>query len=611
MFRRDDCSALSAMLLLLAGVTLTPAQEWKPAPAPLLTRWAKDVSPDRARADYPRPHWVRKEWKSLNGVWEFAFDDADAGSAQRWQSGKRLDGRILVPWTFEASLSGIGKGQEVHEHVWYRRTFDVPKDWKGKRTLLHFGAVDWESTVWVNGRKVGTHRGGYTPFSYDITDALKPAGPQEVVVAVFDPAEPAKGAFQPKGKQLGSRGIWYTRTTGIWQTVWLEPVAPVHIASARIEPDLAGEKVTLHVRLAGDEPARLRVSFSLPGEGQTSKDLVATEKPVRGGTTVTLTVPLAAPRPWSPESPTLYDVHLLVHNWEKEMDEVRTYTAFRTVTAKDGRIFLNGKPYFLRGVLDQGFWPDGVYTPPTAVAIQNEVEMTRAFGFNLARKHVKVEDPLWYYYCDKLGLLVAQDMPSSHNLKAEPARDNFVREWQEVMETVRAHPSVILWVPFNENWGDPGPFQDRIVEMTHAADPTRLVIDASGWTQRDRTDVNDLHDYGNELTKDYAKYLSQLTGPRKARPTWVGEYGGVGLPVRGHTWVEGWGYQKVRTPDALVAKYQFLTDQLTSARGLSGFVYTQLTDVEQELNGVMTYDRLPKAPPQRFAAINRAREEGR
>ncbi len=574
------------------------ADEWKPAAAPLVTRWARDVAPDRARPEYPRPHLVRDEWQNLNGLWEFAFDDADRGRREGWSAGKTLPEHILVPWTFEAALSGIGKGREVHEHVWYRRMFTVPAAWKNRRLLVHFGAVDWESTVWVNGKELGTHRGGYTPFTYDVTDALTASGPQELVVAVYDPADPKKGAFQPKGKQLGSHSIWYTRTTGIWQTVWLEPVAASHIERIDASPELVSGRVTLRVKVAGQAAGLVRAVFSRNGQ-----PVGEAEGPARGGQTAEIARVIEGPAPWSPESPALYDVTLsLGGDGGRVVDEVRTYIAFRDVRVKDKRITLNGRPYFLRGVLDQGFWPDGIYTPPTDDAIRNEVRMTRALGFNLARKHVKVEDPRWYYYCDKLGLLVAQDMPSSHNLASEEARRNFAREWQEVLDDVRVHPSVILWIPFNENWGDPKEFQDRIVDQTHAADPTRPVIDASGWTQRGKTDITDIHDYGNNLRR-HAR-----ANPRRA--TWVGEYGGVALPVPGHTWVKGWGYQVVKTPDELVAKYRFLTDQLNGTPGLSGYVYTQLTDVEQELNGLLTYDRIPKAPPERFAAVNAREPEG-
>jgi beta-galactosidase/beta-glucuronidase len=585
------------VLLLLILAVPVAAEEWRPAPAPLMTRWALDVTPEKVRGEYPRPQLVRSDWRNLNGLWEFAFDDANAGRAAGWQSGKRFAEKILVPFTFEAALSGLGKGNEIHERVWYRRTFDLPASWAGKRLLLHFGAVDWESTVWVNGHEIGSHRGGYAPFFFDITQALKPEGPQEIVMAVYDPADPKTGAYQPKGKQLGSHGIWYTRTTGIWQTVWIEPVAPTHIASARVEPDLTGQQVTLRLSVPGTGRIRLRARVLLAGT-----EIAQAEHTTDAGPAVVLQVPVKTPQPWTPESPILYDIALRLERGVQVLDEVKTYTAFRTVGLENKRITLNGKPYFLRGVLDQGFWPDGIYTPPTDEALLNDVLMTKAFGLNLARKHVKVEDPRWYYYCDKHGLLVAQDMPSSHNLQTPGARQNFVAEWQEIVAALRNHPSIILWIPFNEDWGKPGVFQDEVVELTRAADPTRPIIDASGWTQRDKTDITDIHDYKNDLKRH--------ANPNPPRPTVIGEYGGVALPVLNHTWVKGWGYQVVKTPEELLEKYKFLTDQINGAPGLSGFVYTQLTDVEQELNGLMTYDRIPKAAPERFAAINRRQPAG-
>jgi beta-galactosidase/beta-glucuronidase len=588
MFMSPSRLVVGVVVCLIAG-TPGRCQEWRPSPAPLKTRWAQDVSPENARTEYPRPQLVRSDWKNLNGLWEFDFADSAFAQPAELLAGKKLSRRILVPWTFEASLSGLGKGQEVHEHVAYRRLFDVPASWAGKRVLLHFGAVDWESRVWINGREMGVHRGGYTPFSFDITEALKPSGSQELVIAVYDPADPKKGAFQPKGKQLGSHSIWYTRTTGIWQTVWLEPVPQAHIANLDIEADLATATVMISAKVNGRaERVTARISLS----GRTVADFSATVDKK----SVTTLVSIKDPQPWHPDSPILYDIHVTLLADGKEIDRVQSYTGFRTVSLKDKRICLNGRPYFLRGVLDQGFWPDGIYTPPNDQAIKNEVVMTKAFGLNLARKHVKVEDPRWYYYCDKLGLLVAQDMPSSHNLQSSHAKENFEEEWHEVMNTLRNHPSIILWIPFNENWGDPKEFQDHIVNVTRAADRRRPIIDASGWTQREKTDITDIHDYGNDLKK-HAK-----TDYR--RPAWIGEYGGIALPVAGHTWVKGWGYQVVKTPDELLQKYKFLTDQINEAPGLSGFVYTQLTDVEQELNGLMTYDRLPKAPPEKFAAIN-------
>jgi beta-galactosidase/beta-glucuronidase len=586
------CLATGIFLFGLAGIRAESDPAWQPAAAPIMTRWARDVSPARARPDYPRPQLVRQDWKSLNGLWEFGFDDANEGRQQAWFSGHALPGHILVPWTFEAALSGMGKGAEIHEHVWYRRQFDVPSAWTGRHVLLHFGAVDWDSTVWLNGKELGQHRGGYTPFSYDVTDALKPAGQQELVVGVHDPADPARGAYQPKGKQLGSKSIWYTRTTGIWQTVWLEPVADTYISGMYADPSTDGH-LRIHVALGGaGNSLRLTASCLLD-----DKEVVRHDTKAQGAVAQAMTLRIPEPRLWSPETPTLYNLVLSLEDERGQVvDQVKSYTALRSVSLKDQRICLNGRPYFLRGVLDQGFWPDGIYTPPSDDAIHAEVAMTRALDFNLARKHVKVEDPRWYYYCDRLGLLVAQDMPSSHNLQPPGAKENFVEEWSTVVRTLRAHPSIILWIPFNENWGDPKEFQDRIVELTHKLDPTRPVIDASGWTQRSLTDIRDIHDYGNDLKKHARADLRQ--------PTWIGEYGGVALPIPGHTWTKGWGYQTAKNPDELVDKYRFLTDQINEAPGLSGFVYTQLTDVEQELNGLLTYDRIPKADPKRFAAIN-------
>lgn len=586
-----------AAVLAVCCSTIARTEEkmdWAPAPSPLKTRWAAEVSPANARPDYPRPHAVRKTWKSLNGLWEFAYDDDNSGRSKGWQSGHALPMQILVPWTFEASLSGIGKGSEIHERIWYRRMFEIPAAWKGKRTLLHFGAVDWETTVWVNGREVGTHKGGYTPFELDITAALKPSGSQEIVVGIYDPDDPKKGAFQPKGKQLGSHSIWYTRTTGIWQTVWLEPVAEQHIQSFDVSAAADGT-IKVGASISGRGQGSLAVEVS--GHGRRVNGTISSSDGL-GNPSVLLK--MDNPQLWTPESPTLYDLTLTLRTDGRMVDQIKSYCAFRTVGMADGRITINGKPYFLRGVLDQGFWPDGIYTPPTDEAIKNEVVSTKAFGLNLARKHVKVEDPRWYYYCDKLGLLVAQDMPSSHNLVPAGAKENFVHEWGEAIQTLKNHPCIILWVPFNENWGDPKEFQDEVVEFTHKHDATRPVIDASGWTQRDKTDITDIHDYGNDLKKHCTA--------NPPRPRWIGEYGGVALPVQDHTWITGWGYQTVKTPDELVTKYKFLTDQINNGTGLSGFVYTQLTDVEQELNGLMTYDRLPKAPPEQFAAVNKGKK---
>ncbi|MFN3651338.1 MAG: glycoside hydrolase family 2 protein [Armatimonadota bacterium] len=592
---------LTTLLALGAGsgASLSAQDAWKPASAPLMTRWAKDVSPERVRPEYPRPLLQRKEWQSLNGLWEFAFDDRNQGRTAGWQSGKPLPQRILVPFTYEAALSGIGKGTEIHERVWYRRSFQVPQGWRDRRVRLNFNASDWETTVWVNGKELGSHRGGYDPFSFDITDALKPESEQEVVVAIYDPADPRRGAYQPKGKQLGSEGIWYTRTTGIWQSVWLEPLHPAALEIAElktgVDPETRLGQVT--VGFIVRDPRETTVEMEVSRNGRTLGKQHFVQHIGRGAQPRIAYVGEVVKKAelWSPEKPVLYDLTFRAKQNGRVVDEVKSYCAFRRYDIRDGRLCLNGKPYLLRGVLDQGYWPDGILTPPTDEAIRYDVEMTKKLGFNMSRKHVKVEDPRWYYWCDRLGVAVWQDMPSAHNLASQEAKDNFRREWTEVIRTTGSYPSVLHWIPFNENWGDPGAFQDEMVVLTRSLDPTRPITDASGWTQRSLTDVIDVHDYSNDLAKH------AVANPVK--PKVIGEYGGVALPIPGHTWSQGWGYQTVRNADGLVRRIGSQTTQIFEAANLSGFVYTQLTDVEQELNGLLTYDRIPKTDPKRFAQI--------
>jgi hypothetical protein len=621
---RHGIGLVFALLVGLVSAAECTAADWHVSPAPLVTRWARDVTPEHARPEYPRPQMVRRAWMNLNGLWEFAFDDHGNGRKAGWQSGTRLAGHILAPFTYEAALSGIGKGSEVHERIWYRRAFTVPRTWRrgefqGGHVLLHFDAVDWQATVWVNDYELGTHRGGYAPFTLDISRALRPSGPQEVVVAVYDPADPRRGAYQPKGKQLGSHGIFYTRTTGVWQTVWLEPAPRTYISgldmtadpetgrlSVKAEVSRSAGMDVFHTRLrlsarastlggpwiTATGPTPRAVPIDDPGPNDTMSAGWGSWAP-RWSPSVSMTV--AHPRPWSPETPILYDLNIELVDGSRVIDRVRSYTGFRKLGAANGRLTLNGQPYFYRGVLDQGYWPDGILTPPSDSAIRAEVEMIKALGFNCARKHVKVEDPRWYYWCDRLGLAVWQDMSSSHNLKTDEAKQNFRQELTEVLWSVRQHPCVVHWIPFNENWGDPGPFQDEMVRLIHGQDSSRLVTDASGWTQRDLTDVIDAHDYSNQLLKQGVEH--------PVKPKVVGEFGGIALPVPGHTWTQGWGYQSVRTPEDLLRRLRFQVSQLYTAPNLSGFIYTQLTDVEQEQNGLLTYDRLPKAPPERVAAV--------
>ena len=565
----------AALTAVLAAVCCLPAA---PADArDLMTRHAGGVRAEAPRSEYPRPQLQRERWKSLNGRWRFGFEN-------------ELDGRILVPFTFEAPLSGIGREREVHERVRYRRTFTVPRAWRARRLLLNFGAVDHEAEVRVNGVVVGRHTGGYTPFSIDITAALRSRREQTLDVFVTDPA---RGATQPVGKQRAAGRIFYTRATGIWQSVWFEPVRGDHVADLRLRPDLDKQRLGVEAILSRAGATEAQVTVSRRGTS------VATATTPITGSAAATTIEIPDPQAWWPTSPALYDVTVRLLRDGQEVDRVRSYTAFRTARIRDGRFHLNGRPYVLRGVLDQGYWPDGVYTAPTDRALRRDVTMAKRYGFNLARKHVKVEDPRWYWHADRLGLLVAQDMPSSWDVRSPAAEGRFMAEWSAMIGTLDHHPSIVLWTAFNENWGRPSArFQSDVVDRGRALDGTRPVIDASGSVRRANSDMVDFHDYGEDL----ARY--QLQRPARAR--WIGEYGGLTLRVPGHLWRESRGFRRrVRSPDQLVAEYRALTDQVNGAPGLSGYVYTQLYDVERELNGLMTYDRLTKLPPGRIAAVNR------
>ena len=473
---------------------------------------------------------MRADWLSLDGTWEL---ELPLGTRPR---------PIRVPFTFEAALSGVGAGEEVHERIRYRRLFAVPDTWRGRRVLLRFGAVDWRATVFVDGRETGSHDGGYAHFAVDLG---RLSGEHELVVEVEDPANDAFG--QPKGKQRGSHEIWYTRTTGIWHSVWAEPVPDEYIVDA---------------------------SFSVDPEGTVT---------AADGVQATVLGLDGPPRPWSPDEPVLYDVELRLSD-----DLVRSYTGFRTIEPRSRELFLNGEPLRIAGVLDQGFWPDGVYTAPSDAALRADVELAKALGFNLARKHVKVEDPRWYAWCDRHGLLVAQDMPSSHDLSTDAARERFRAEWLELVGQLRGHPSVVLWIPINEDWGRPPPdFQRELVRTTREADPTRLVVDASGWNQLDDTDLVDVHDYGAELTRH--------AGRRDDIPLWFGELGGLST---------GSGDFAYRHVDDLAAGYRAIVEQVPD--DAAGFVWTQLTDVEQEQNGLLTDRRAPKCDPDAIRTVNEA-----
>jgi len=573
--------SLAAILGLSVWAGGSLAAEWKPVPGPLQTRWTKDVSPENAHPEYPRPQFTRSAWKNLNGLWDYAIVPRDE------QQPKEFAGQILVPFPIESSLSGVKKTVGEQNRLWYRRSFEVPADWQGKNLLLHFGAVDWETEVFVNGQSVGKHRGGYDPFSFDITGALKPGSAQEIVVAVFDPSD---AGTQPRGKQIRKpENIWYTPTTGIWQTVWLEPVPKTHVEGLKITPDVDGGRVLVQANVAGAAGDAVVELTAVDGE-----KTVATAKG-KPGEEIALAIPEA--KLWSPDSPHLYDLKVSLRDGDRVVDQAGSYFGMRKsslVKDKAGvlRFGLNGQPIFHFGPLDQGFWPDGLYTHPTDEALKYDIEMTKKLGYNMARKHVKVEPARWYYWADKLGLLVWQDMPSGDRY-IKPEEADIVRtpesakqydvELKALVDTHHNSPSIVVWVPFNEGWGQ---FDTaRVTDWMKQYDPSRLVISASGWSDRGTGDAHDIHVYpGPDAPANSEKRAAVL-----------GEYGGLGLPVAKHTWQDekNWGYRSYASKPELQAAYLELIKKLEPLieKGLAAAVYTQTTDVEIEVNGLMTYDR--------------------
>ena len=598
--RSKRVASLTGWVLTTLAICAIATGEWKPAQGPLRTRWAKDVSPANARPEYPRPQMVRKDWLNLNGLWQFSA----AHENESPPVGKELKERILVPFPVESALSGVMR----HEpRMWYRRTFEVPKDWQGRHVLLHFDAVDWEATAYLNGKKLPTHRGGYDAFGFDITGFLTKAGPQELIVGVFDPTDAGE---QPRGKQVTNpKGIWYTPSSGIWQTVWIEPVNRPFIEALKIVPDVDTGAVYISANVAAarnsDEvEVQIRLASSDGGSPGRLHSVERLES-VIGQPNLYLTCKLDHPHLWSPDDPYLYDLHVTLRRGGNIVDEVDSYFAMRKISiGKDEKGFtrlqLNNKPLFLVGPLDQGFWPDGIYTAPTDEALKFDIEAEKKLGFNMVRKHVKIEPERWYYWCDKLGLLVWQDMPSGSEKPIREGREQFEHELDRLVQGRGNHPCIVMWVVFNEGWGQ---FDtERLVTHVKEMDPNRLVDDASGWTDKGVGDVIDKHNYPDPA----------MPPPEERRAAVLGEFGGLGLAVEGHTWAQKhWGYRGVADQQHLTQQYVDLLGRAWGLRdkGLCAAVYTQITDVETEANGLLTYDReVFKVDPARAAAA--ARGEG-
>lgn len=581
------------------------AADYQPARGPLMTRWAQDVRPDNVWPEYPRPQMVRKEWLNLNGMWDYAITSKDAQQPAKW------DGKILVPFCIESALSGVMKRVDENQRLWYRRAFRVPSKWKGQRVLLHFGAVDWDATAFVDGRQVGAHRGGYDPFTCDVTDAvgssaINRASEHELTVSVWDPTD--KGT-QPCGKQHDKPGgIWYTPVTGIWQTVWMEPVPVVNIEALRIEPDVDRGVAIVTATTRGN--VKLAVELEASDAGHTVARAT-------GNRDQAIELKITNAKLWSPTTPHLYDLKVSLTLGGKAFDSVTSYFGMRKIAlGKDTngvtRILLNNQPVFQFGPLDQGWWPDGLYTAPTDEALRYDIEATKRLGMNMARKHVKVEPDRWYYWCDKLGLLVWQDMPNGDKharwapdgkhdgteaTRSPESATQFERELRAIIAARRNHPCIVMWVPFNEGWGQ---FDTvRFTKLVKELDPSRLVNCASGGNDFPVGDVRDIH-----------RYPGPAAPPSEpTRAMVLGEFGGLGLPLRGHTWQDekNWGYRSFTSAVALTDAYVQLLTNLRPmiASGLSAAIYTQTTDVEVEVNGLMTYDRaLVKMDEKRIAAEN-------
>lgn len=567
----------------------TEQNQWEPIKGQIMTCWSRDIDPNLPLPEYPRPQFRRADWLNLNGLWDYAIRPKDE------QKVRNFEGKILVPFPIESALSGVKKKLKPSQKLWYKRIFKIHKEWKEKNILLHFGAVDWEATIWVNNNKIGVHQGGYTPFTFDISAFIDFETENELVVEVFDPSD--RGT-QERGKQaLRPMAIFYTAISGIWQTVWLEPVPKTHIKNFKIIPNIDDESIQVSVNVensSNDYNIRAEVE-----DGETTVASVVHKK----DNDIIMKIP--SPKLWSPKNPFLYDLILKIENEEEIIDKVEAYFGMRKISLgveKNGikTIELNNQKIFQYGTLDQGYWPDGLYTAPTDEALRYDIEITRELGFNMIRKHVKVEPARWYYHCDRMGLLVWQDMPNGganymtdlppninhyKDLRKETSKENYYTELKAMIASLFNSPCIITWVPFNEGWGQ---FDtENVSNLIRELDPTRLVDAASGWFDFGVGDIFDQHSYPNPILPDQNKIGS--------RTAVVGEFGGLGLEIEDHMWSikNKFFYRNLRNQQKLIIKYENLISKLKNLieKGLSAAIYTQTTDVEGEVNGLLTYDR--------------------
>ena len=580
---------------------LSEKLKWCPAGNKIKTKWGKNLDPKNVWQEYPRPQLERKQWLNLNGIWSYSITDVNS------QKPDNFDGEILVPFSIESSLSGVMKSLNEKQILWYYKEFEIPDNWKDKNIIIHFNAVDWICELYINDNKIGEHSGGYSEFSFDITKNIK-EGKNKIFLKVFDPSD--KG-YQAVGKQtLNPNVIWYTSISGIWQTVWLEPVNEIYIKKLEINNDYDKKEIKINVKLNLDEKLPLEVSLLF-------KDDEFMKLKGFSNSEIVFNIPDNLFHPWSPNEPNIYSFNInLFDNNQKIIDSILSYTTLRKVEQKKDkngiyRIYLNNKPLFNMGTLDQGYWPDGLYTPPSEEAMIYDINKLKELGFNTIRKHIKIEPYRYYYYCDKIGMLVWQDMPSGDRQnnkweflklnagddvnRSEESKNNYYKEWSEIIDNLKFFQCIIVWIPFNEGWGQ---FDtEKVVEFTKKQDYTRLINAASGGNHRICGNFLDLHSYPHPA--QYLKVDNLINI--------LGEFGGLALDIKGHTWKEdNWGYKTCKSKEEVTEKYEeYINLLINSFKSFSAAIYTQTTDVEIEINGLITYDRAEiKVIEQRIKAVN-------
>lgn len=584
------------------------SQKWMPITDDIVTKWSRYVDPANTLPDYPRPQLKREAWLNINGLWNYSIKPKNESKPEKYE------GRILVPFAVESALSGVKKKLKPNQKLWYQRNFELPEAWRGQDILLHFGAVDWETKVWVNNEFIGEHRGGYVPFSFEISKYVKFREENEVVISIWDPTDRRK---QERGKQvLHPFAVFYTAVSGIWQTVWIEPVPRTRIEKIFLMPNIVEEKLSIKFFNIKTKP-----NDTINAVIRTSDRVISKQESLVGEE---FTIEVPEPKLWNPEKPFLYNLHLSLNRKGEPLDAVSSYFAMREFSyGKDEkgipRIMLNGKPLFLYGPLDQGYWPDGLYTAPTEEALLFDIQTTKELGFNMIRKHLKIEPSRWYYHCDRLGMVVLQDMPNGghefygifgsliwrgkfklrNGRKRKSVKNQFYTELKSMVDNLYNHPSIAVWIPFNEAWGQ---FETRkVTDYLRALDNTRLIDSASGWLDKNTGDIVDIHKYpGPAMPKEDSKDRIAI----------LGEFGGLGLRVQNHMWKKRfhWSYKEYPNQEELWSEYKRIVEatQELITQGLSAAVYTQTTDVEGEINGLLTYDReILKFDKDKISNLNR------